>query len=356
MLIYVNVNIINRRFNNIKGISNRMSVTLVQIADKLKISPMTVSRALNSKYGVNSRTREKILKLANDLNYQPNCIARSLVTKKSFTIGFILPDITISFFPEIVLGVEKICDKHNYNLIICHAHENVEKEHKEIKMLIQRKVDGLIIAASSSINKSAIYNELIYNKIPIVFIDRFVKGVPANFVGYNDFDAGYELTERLIQKGHRQFVFITDNLQISTGIDRYSGFMKVLKKYNIGNSHKLSLNLFTEEEGYKIAPEILNMSPLPTAIIGLNDSICFGIIEFLKINNPEYLNKVSMAGFANMKESRYIGLTTMDQPKLELGETAAELLFEQINNKKPLNKKVILKMKYIERNSVKNII
>lgn len=329
-----------------------MTNTIEDIAKKLKISAMTVSRALNNKYGVKPSTKEKILKLARELNYKPNHIARSLVTNKSYTIGLVLPDITASFFPEIAKGIENIADKYSYSVILCHTQENREKESKQIEILMQKRVDGLIIATSSSKNKLEIYDELVERKIPFVLIDRYIKGFNCNFVGYNDFKAAHNITEYLIKNGHRRIMHSSGPQDISTGWDRLRGYRKTLKNNNVDYEKIISSGV-NEESGYNGAKKAFDSGQLPDAIFGFNDLVCIGIIEFLKEKKIKIPEDISIAGFANLKESKCYGLTTVEQPKQELGEVSAELLLEQITKKNKSKKTIIMETSPVIRSSVK---
>src|SRR5438552_13873643 len=114
---------------------SKQGATIVDIAKKLGLSPMTVSRALTGNPEVSDKTRQKVLRCAKALGYQPNRWARSLVTKRSSIIGIVIPDIAHSFFAEITFGIEEVCDKTGYNLLLCHSRSDIERERSEVGML-----------------------------------------------------------------------------------------------------------------------------------------------------------------------------------------------------------------------------
>src|ERR1051326_3317770 len=148
----------------------KTGTTIVDIAKKLKLSPMTVSRALTGNREVSDRTRQKVLRTATALGYQPNRWARSLVTRRSSMIGVVIPDIAHSFFAEITCGVEEVVEKSGYDILPCHSRGDAARERAEINMLVGSRVDGLIVASGQPERSPAMFAALKEMRMPFVLV------------------------------------------------------------------------------------------------------------------------------------------------------------------------------------------
>ncbi|HMK24298.1 MAG TPA: LacI family DNA-binding transcriptional regulator, partial [Terriglobales bacterium] len=176
-----------------------MPVTMLDIAKGLNVSVVTVSKVLRNKGKISAATRKRVLQRAKELNYQTNWIARSLVTRRTFTIGLLLPDFTHPFFAEVAKAVAETVRPHGYHVIISYFEEDPELERKEADSLVGRQVDGLI-AASAQAN-GELFEGILARKVPLVLIDRPVAGVAASFVGADNEMIGRLATNHLIAQG-----------------------------------------------------------------------------------------------------------------------------------------------------------
>ena len=178
---------------------------LKDLAKILKVSTATISRAINDRYGISKPTKERILEKLKEFNYQPNFIAKSLSLRKTSTIGVVIPTIEYSFFPELVRGIETAASRKNYQIILCHSNEDLEKESKEIQILLNKRVDGLIIAPVQGKGGGKTYRDLLTQEsVPFVLITRYFKTIPTHYVGCNDRKGAYLAIKYLLELGHKR--------------------------------------------------------------------------------------------------------------------------------------------------------
>ena len=171
-----------------------MAVRMKDIADDLGVSLMTVSKALRNHSDISEKTRDRVLKRMRELNYQPNWIARSMVTGRTYLVGLVLPDLMHSFFAEVAKGVARKLQPLGYQVVISDTGEDGEVERRQVAVLVNRKVDGLIVASAQHKGRLEQFRMLEANQIPYVLIDRTLGGADANYVGVKD--AGYRASER----------------------------------------------------------------------------------------------------------------------------------------------------------------
>ncbi|WP_395087073.1 LacI family DNA-binding transcriptional regulator [Gracilimonas sp.] len=144
-------------------------VTLKHIADALGVSSMTVSRALNNRANVDKKTRKRVIDMAQKMGYTPNHVAKSLVSSKTFTIGVVIPEITHAFFPEVVRGIEEVTNNSNYQLFLTNSNEQFEREKAAITALQSKRVDGILISSSQTVDDYSFYENLIKSRTKVVF-------------------------------------------------------------------------------------------------------------------------------------------------------------------------------------------
>ncbi|MBE3578676.1 LacI family DNA-binding transcriptional regulator [Caldanaerobacter subterraneus] len=320
-----------------------MAVTIKDIARLANVSVTTVSRVINNKpEGVSEETRQKILKLVKELGYQPNAIARGLVTKKTKTIGLIIPDISNPFFPDIARGVEDSAHIYGYNVFLCNTDDNLEKESEYIKALKEKYVDGIIFT-SSSIPKHEHIIELVESGIPVVIMDRRVDSENIYGVFLDNYEGGYIATKHLIDLGHEKIGCITGPLYTKSAKERLEGYKKALLDSGIKIDEKLIF-----EGDYKInggiigAERLLKDNKDMSAIFACNDLMAYGAYKTIRSFGYKIPDDISVVGFDDIQLSQILEpqLTTIKQPAYDMGLTAARMLIKLIEGKK-LKKKII---------------
>lgn len=182
---------------------------------------MTVSRALNNRSNVDKNTRKRVLDTAKRMGYKPNHIARSLTTKRTFTIGVVLPKMSHSFFPDAIRGIEEVAYQKDYQLILTHSSENAIRETKVIESLVSKRVDGILISSAQNVKDLKHYKELLESNYPVVFFDRWIPGLSASSVRTNDEECAWLITKHLIERhGYQKIAHISGPENVSIGAIR----------------------------------------------------------------------------------------------------------------------------------------
>ena len=295
----------------------------------------TVSRVLNNNYPVKKETREKIEKVIEKLNYRPNAMARSLITKRTSTIGIVVPGITNLFFPTIVECIGKYIENFGYSLYLSSTSGDCYCEEKLIDSMISKQVDGIIVIDPALENlKSGFYNK-ISEIIPTVIINASAQMSKCNFVCYNEEVGAKEAFSYLLELGHKRIAFIRGNKSLSYDIKEkiYTDMLKekgfeYKKILNVGEGNSIEV----VEKSQKGIELLLSSDNPPTAIFACNDLMAVGVINTcgkLKIKIPEEL---SIVGFDNtlLSEITNPKLTSVDQNIKDIAYRAADELIDII--------------------------
>src|SRR5580698_2318832 len=228
-----------------------MPVRLKDIALDLGVSLMTVSKALRNHSDISLKTRERVLKRMRELNYQPDWIARSMVTRRTYLVGLILPDLMHPFFAEVANGVARKLSPLGYHAVILNTEENGETERQHVEIMLTRKVDGLIIASAQRSGKVELFETLRHRNVPYVLIDRLVSSVEANFVGTDGEELGAMATAHLIDQGCKKIAHIRGPRN-ATGTSRLKGYRRAMTQSGMAvrTDYIVSGNYF-EDTGYE---------------------------------------------------------------------------------------------------------
>ncbi len=303
---------------------------LQAVADSLQISLSTVYAALQGRPDISSKTREEVLARARELNYRPNWLARSLVTRQTHLIGVLVPDLVSSFFTELTRGTELAAAAAGYNLLLCNSQESPESEDAKIALLVSRQVDGLIVASSHAPGTRTVTEHLQESGVPFVLVDRYFAGV--NYVGLDDRKIGRIATEHLIAQGYHRIAHLRGP-NVSTANGRWEGYRQALRAAGLPLHNEYVQRVdFSPESGREAALRLLKTSPAPDAIFAANDPIAIGVLQAardLGIDVPGQLGVVGVGNFQHVADLS-VPLTTIDQNKVAVGETAARLLLDLI--------------------------
>ncbi|MEM6718703.1 MAG: LacI family DNA-binding transcriptional regulator [Bacteroidota bacterium] len=312
--------------------------TLKKIAEELGISPSTVSKALKGYPDVSPKTREKVLALAKTLDYHPNSFAQGLRTNESKTIGLIVPELVHYFFSHIIKGVIDTARKNGYLVLVLPTEESYEDEVNQLKLLIDKNVDGILLSLSDSTVNYSHIKATIDAGTPIVLYDKISKSINASKVLIDDIDAAAKATEYLIKSGCKRIAHIRGPLKPQTTIDRAKGYKKALLVNGMEFDRNLvySAENLSYEDGYEIALEILNDHPDIDGIFCFTDLVAMGALKRLTELGVDIPGKVSIIGFSNWFITKISTptLTTVDQPGYDIGVNACDLLLDEIQAKK----------------------
>ncbi|GEL09946.1 transcriptional regulator, LacI family [Flavobacterium glycines] len=334
------------------------NTTLKEIASQLGISITTVSKALKGYSDVNEKTKKAVIELANQLNYKPNSFAVNLRTKESKTIGLIIPTIVHHFFSNVIKGILEEAEKRDYMVIILQSNEKVELEKKQINLLLNKRVDGILISLSNETDDFKHLNSILFNNTPLVLFDKIAKIVNCSKVMINDRKAAYDAVCYLIKKGYKKIAHFRGSYLPQNSIDRFLGYKKALEDNNIPYDPALVFvceNNDDFKDGYENAKKIITEQLNFDAIFAVTDLVAIGTIQYLNETGISIPKQVAVLGFSNWFMSSVISpaLSTIDQPGFEMGKKSAAILFDEINLKKnnlPVTFQTIeLETKLIER-------
>jgi LacI family transcriptional regulator, galactose operon repressor len=331
-----------------------MAVTMSDIARDLQVSVVTVSKVLRNKGKISAATRKRVLKRAKQLNYQTNWIARSLVTRRTYTLGLLLPDFTHSFFAEIAKAVADSVRPHGYHVITSYFEEDPAIERDEASALIARQVDGLIIASAQSPKHFELFETIRKREVPFVLIDRPIAGVRASFVGSDNEAIGCMATAHLIEQGCRGIAHLRGPT-IGIAEARLLGYRRTMEKRNLAVPQSYVVRASYEDGGgYQAMRKLLLTKSAPDGIFCYNDPVAIGAMKAISESGLRVPDDIAVVGAGNIHFSDVLAvpLTTIDQATVETGRRAAELLLARIESRNSLRpQKILIPPKLVVRQS-----
>lgn len=314
-----------------------MNYTIKDIAAELGVSITTVSLIINNRpCRVSEKTRKDVLDLVKKYNYTPNSSARALVTKKTETIGLIVPDISNPFFSELAKGVERAAQKANYSVILCNSDNKAQKDIKNTALLISKQVDGLILAPSmgdQDVEYIAQFNRLTQrNRLPLVLADRTVPFGSYNSVLIDNRIGAYQATCHLLELGHRKIGCVTGPLNVDSAEKRYNGYIDALRMNDIEVDEDIICHGdYQVESGFAAAEPLLNKGV--TAIFACNDLMALGCMRKARQMGMIPGKDISIMGFDDIPLCELLDqpLTTVRQPLYEMGKHSFQLIKDLID-------------------------
>jgi LacI family transcriptional regulator len=332
-----------------------MAIRLKDIARDLNVSVITVSKAMRGNTDISEAMRERVLARMKELDYQPNMMARGLVTGQSFIIGLIVPDLLNPFFTELAKSLGSALRKQSYGLILTSSEDNPEVEQSEIRMMLARGVDALLIASCQPILQGfmSVHNQ----STPFVLLDRPFPHLRANFVGTDDYAGGRLATEHLIALGRKRLAYI-GSPDLSPAAERFRGFRMALRDHDIELRHEFVLSNPEVDEsgdiaGYEMMQKLLKRRSRPNGVFCHNDVVAIGAMKATLDAGLSIPKDIAFVGFDNVRYSKYlqIPLTSVDQSTGQLGVAAAQLALDLIAKKVDKPKTILLAPTLVVRQS-----
>ena len=308
-------------------------VTIYDIAEKLKISPSTVSRGLQDHPGISKKTKKKIFDMAEQIGYRSNHFARNLRQKQTKTIGVVVHELKSNFITSVLSGIEKITTEAGYDLIITHSSESHQKEVANAKNLFCKRVDGLIASLAFNTPDLDHYKPFREKGVPVIFFDRVEQDGECPVVIIDNARCGYLAAKHLIEQGCKRIIHATSSLKRNVYSQRYKGFRDALFDNGIPfDETQLLVNDLSEEAGFEIATKILAMDPLPDGAFITNDFVAAVCMRTLKEQGLKIPDDIAVIGFNNDAIGKLVepGLTTINYPGVEMGEIAARNLISHL--------------------------
>lgn len=337
----------------------KRATTIKDIAQRLGLSSSTVSRALNDSWEIKQETKDLVLKTAEEMDYHSNLQAVSLATKRSNTIGLIVPELMNSFFPLVIRGVQRVLREAGIRLLIMQSNEMPEEENINIKYMQQYNVDGIIISTAPNCEyNSMLYQKMIDDGIPIVFFNRVCNSVEAPKVIIDNTKMSFNVVRHLLEQGCRNIVHLAGPPNLSISDERKNGYLRALGFYDIPvNSDYILPSGIFENDGYEAMQRVLDAGIVPDGVFAFNDPVAIGAIKVLKNRGLRIPQDVAVAGFSQSRAALIIepNLTTVEQPTEKMGEIAANLLLRRLKNNIADNTTIILDAKLnIRESTLKN--
>jgi LacI family transcriptional regulator len=315
-----------------------MATRMKDIARDLGLSVVTVSKVLRDHPDIPEQTRKRVLKRVKELDYQPNVLARSLVTGRSFLVGLIVPDLLHPFFAEVAKALSLAIRHKGYSLIVSSSEEDAEWERQEIRQLLARRLDALVIASTDT--SSEHFERMQSKREAFVLIDRNFPDISANFVGVDDEAAGRIATEHLLDIGCKRVAHIRGRAN-STGIGRFGGYQKalanrglpLLEDYVVSRSQ---VDVNSMEQGASAMRLLLQRNPRPDGVFCYNDPLAIGALNSIFEEGLRVPEDIAVIGCGNLlyDDCLRVGLSSIDQRSAQIGEQAAEILLSLIESKK----------------------
>jgi DNA-binding LacI/PurR family transcriptional regulator len=314
--------------------------TLVDIAERAGVAPMTVSRVVNENGYVSEAMREKVQRAVKELNYHPNGLARSLKRQRTHVVGILLPDIANPFSAELVSGIQEILLSRGYASFICTSERSTEREQASLRALFDHRLDGIIVATRETPTGNEWLSRMVERGLPMVVVGRDFTHPKVDRVTADHEKGGYEATKYLIASGHKRIGFAGVSLAGGKGLRRFQGYLAALRDHKLPVEEELVVGMdtisgpgySTQNDGYQGMKRLLALRKPPTAVFARNDFTAIGAMCALHDAGLAVPDDVSIVGFDNVPLAAYTSppLTTVDQPTIEQGRQAASLLIERI--------------------------
>jgi LacI family transcriptional regulator len=325
--------------------------TIKDISRIAGVSYSTVSRALNKKPGVSEVTRQRIFEIAKQLGYRPNAIARNLVQRQTKTIGLIIPQLTNPFYPAVAEGVEDAADARGYSVLLCNSKWDPEKQSKYLNLLVERRVDGIILAAMGGDFDEI---EEIVGDIPLVYIGSAPESTPRHGVIMNNEHGGFLAGTHLLEEGYSPLAFIGTAMGSLTLEARLNGFRRALRAKGIElEDEYIEVGDSRELKGEALLKRLMNLKKPPKAVFVENDLLAMGVMTGAGQLGLKVPQDLAVVGFDDIPFSSLpeIQLSTVYHPKEKMGAIAADRLIQEIEfgPDGTVGEKIILDPDFIHR-------
>lgn len=333
-----------------------MTITIYDVAREANVSMATVSRVVNGNQNVKPATRKKVLDVIERLEYRPNAVARGLASKKTTTVGVIVPDISNVFYAELARGIEDIATMYKYNIILSNSDQKEDKELQLLETMFGKQVDGIVLMSEH------VTNDLLHmierSPVPIVLagtIDATNRNASVN-IDYHQ--AAYEAVSRLIQNNHQRIAFVSGSL--SSTINRaykYTGYEKALGDAGFAVDQSLVVESnSTYMDGINAFNQLQELENPPTAYFAGNDELAIGLIHGAQDRGMGVPEDIEVISFENSKLALMVRptLTSIVLPLYDIGAVSMRLLTKYMNKEQINEKTVVLPHRIEERQSVKS--
>jgi LacI family transcriptional regulator len=331
-----------------------VTVTIYDVAREANVSMATVSRVVNNNPNVKPQTRKKVFEAIERLGYRPNAVARGLASKKTTTVGVVIPDISNAIFAEVARGIEDIANMYHYNIILCNADKKKDKEIRVINTLLEKQVDGLLFMGGTITDEHILAFRT--SSVPIVLCATTDPKETVPSVDIDHEAAAFDAVQVLIEQGHRDIAMISGTLEDPTnGYARYQGYKRALEKAGIEvRDEYVRVGNYRYDSGMEVTKYFMELTNRPTAIFSANDEMAIGAIHTVQDFGLKVPDDISVISVDNIRMASMVRpqLTTVAQPMYDIGAVSMRLLTKLMKKENIDDPKVILPHELIHRQSV----
>lgn len=314
-------------------------ITIKDVANLADVSVATVSRTLNNDCGVSDKTRNKVMSAVETLGYTTNVLGRNLRTSRTNKVLILLPDMANTFYSELILGINSVASAKNYLTMVSSTTGNYKEEMKYMDQVLNKSFDGVILASSCQSSEQLTLNS---KRVPIVMCCEFVDGADISVFHIDNCKAEFEMTEFLINNGHKKIALITSDCSFS-GRERTRGYFDALNKYGLPAAEEYVVyGGYEFDDGYSAADRLLSLPNPPTAIVCITDKLAHAVKSFVTENCPG--TDLVVCGFDDTYNRMRMGdkINSVAQPTFEIGKLAMQKLLEKINDNSVCNDIIML--------------
>jgi LacI family transcriptional regulator len=307
--------------------------TIKEVAKEAGVSTATVSRVFNETGPVDDETRARVKRVASELRYVPSALGRSLSTRKTDSIGLLLPDLFGEFFSEVIRGSDQTAQQHKYHLLVSSSHNNREEIAAALKMM-RGRVDGLVVM-SPHIDAQILNTNLPHNH-PVVLLNCHVEGSTFDSLNIDNVYGSREMVAHLMSHGHRRIAIIKGTEHNIDAEERLAGYREAMAQGGGKKDETLEFQGdFTEASGYEAVKRIMNLDPRPSAIFASNDSMAIGALSALRDGGIQVPQDIALAGFDDVPIAAYLtpSLTSVHVGIHDLGALAIERVLFSLEQK-----------------------
>jgi DNA-binding LacI/PurR family transcriptional regulator len=328
--------------------------TIIDVAKKVGVSRTTISRFLNHQGPINIETAERIQKVIEELNYTPNFFAKGMRGSKSKTIGILIPDYTNLYYSELFQGIDSFAREKGYMTLVTNTDTNSQTEFEHIEDMVNHQVDGIILCSYNRVKKDIDYLSKIAEKIPVVVMDPLIKSEPISYVVTDGCKGTIEGVQYLIKKGRKRIGYVKGLNKVFVTKERFRGYKKALENSGIDfDSDLVYEGDFSVQSGFEAAKYLLENDRKIDAIMTATDMMAIGVIKYLNSAKIKIPDEINVIGFDNIALCDLIEptLSTIAQPIIELGKTAAKIIIDNNENGTNEKKQIVMETKLIIRKS-----
>ncbi|QCR33283.1 catabolite control protein A [Lysinibacillus sp. SGAir0095] len=332
-----------------------MTVTIYDVAREANVSMATVSRVVNGNQNVKPATRKKVLEVIERLEYRPNAVARGLASKKTTTVGVIIPDISNNIYAEAARGIEDIATMYRYNIILANSDQNEDKELNLLDTMLGKQVDGIVMMSDAVTPK--LHQSMEHSPVPIVLAGSVDETNNFPSVNIDYFQASYEAVQMLIANGHKRIAFVSGPLAYTINSKfKLEAFKKALTDANLELDEQLIISDDgTYDSGLEAWDTLSNLEQPPTAFFAGSDELAIGLIHGAQDNGKNVPDEIEVISFEDSKLARMVRpqLTSVVLPLYDIGAVAMRLLTKLMYKENIEDQSVIIPHRIEKRDSVK---